>query len=386
MKRLLADEKRNTVLALAAVLFGAILFYVLLREFTSVRAAIRLAFGAAAPVLMGFALAYVLNIPLSFLEGRVFSRLFPERPRLSRTLALIVTLLIVPGLAALVIALILPRLIDSVTALIRDSDAYIEAAKGFFARAAGTFASPEAGAAEAAALFEQARAAIMGFLDGLASDMLPRLPRLGMRVINTVYRMVVTLVICIHSLVYRDGLLRFVRNFCTAILPKKRIEGFFSGCAMANTTFRRYVSAQALSAGVVCVLCYIGCRVLSQPYAELISVFIFIGALVPVVGPWVSIAVSAFLILMTGQGSAVGFIIMILAIQLVEDNLVYPKLIGDAIGMKGLEVLGAVIIGGGLFGFMGLLAAVPTAAVLRRLVRGAVTRRNLARAEAGETA
>ena len=106
-----------------------------------------------------------------------------------------------------------------------------------------------------------------------------------------------------------------------------------------------------------------------------------------VVGPWVSIGASAFIIMMSGpMTGALWFVLLMLGIQLIEDNVVYPRLIGGAIGMTGLEVLAAVIISGGVFGLAGLLAAVPVSAVIRKLLHSAIDARNAKRAEQAETA
>ena len=130
-------------------------------------------------------------------------------------------------------------------------------------------------------------------------------------------------------------------------------------------------------------------RVFSMPYPELISAFICVAALIPIIGPWVSIGVSAFIILMSSPDNpwlALWFIIMMVVIQLFDDNLVYPKIVGGALGVPGLLVLAAIIVAGGLFGIPGLLVAVPTAAVLRKVFIDWVARRNAERAEKAEQA
>ena len=374
MKKLLAGGKRNEAPAIAAIVFAAILLYVTLMKLSSVRTLIARVARAAAPVLYGFGLAFVLNIPMRFLEERVFSRLSAKKPGLARSCALVVSLLLIPGLAALTLALLLPRAAQSVSALASGAEYYAGRAEGFIRSIPAL-----------EGLAEPVSRAVLDALSGLASDLPPRLPELAVNAAGTAYSVIVTLVICVHSLVSKDALLRFSRRALTAILPKKRIGGFLSGCAEANSTFKKYFTAQLLSALLVGAACYLGMRLLALPYPELIALVIFIGALIPIFGPWVSVAASA-LIILAAEGGAAAFVIMMLAIQFVEDYFVYPRLIGGAIGMKGLEVLASVVIAGGLFGFRGLLVAVPAAAVLRKLVKRAVNERNMRRAEAGETA
>ena len=374
MKKLLTGEKRNVITALAMVLFAAILFYAALMKLSSVRMLIARVARAAAPVLYGFGLAFVLNIPMSFLEERVFSKVFVKNPALARWPALTVSLLFIPGLFALTLALLVPRIAESAAALSSGAEEYYARAEELLMRVPGI-------GSELAPLARQLFSSLGELPAGLASA----LPELAVNAAGAVYSVIVTLVICVHSLVNKDSLLRFLRRSATAVLPRKRIEGFFSGCSEANTTFKRYFTAQLISALIVGGACYTGMRVMRLPYPELISLVIFIGALIPIFGPWVSIGASALIILVTGPGAA-GFVILMLVIQFAEDYFIYPRLIGGAIGMKGLEVLASVVTAGGLFGFRGLLVAVPSAAVLRKLIRRAVDKRNALRAEAGEAA
>ena len=117
---------------------------------------------------------------------------------------------------------------------------------------------------------------------------------------------------------------------------------------------------------------------------ELISVFICVAALIPIVGPWLSTIPSALIILMARQDNpwlALWFIIMIVVIQQLDDDLVYPRIVGDALGISGIWVLSAAIIAAGLFGIPGLLVAVPTMAVIYRIVGDWTNKRNKENAE-----
>lgn len=379
MKRLF---KLKGTAATAAIVFGAAALYAMLRGLPSVVGFLRGLFEAAAPVTAGLGLAFVLGLPAGFLERRVFSKL-RVKPRTARKLALVSTLALLIGSLAALFALILPRLGESARILAENSGRYLDSARALLRRVVGSFR----GAAEADRVTELLIDSAAGRVRETAEAALERLPGMTVSAVTAVYRAVLTLVICVHTLVNREGLLRFLRRAATAVLPQRRIPGFFRGCSLANVTFRRYFSAQLISALMIGGAGYIGMRALGVPFPELIAVFCAFGALVPIVGPWVSIGVSALMTAASGGAElAVRFVILMLAIQLVEDNAVYPKLIGGAIGMTGLEVLASVIVAGGLMGLPGLLIAVPTVAVARRLIKSAVDARNAARAEAAETA
>ncbi len=376
MKRLLNDEKRGLIISVALMVFGAVLFFMLLCKLSAVRAFVGSVLRAAAPVATGFALAFVLNIPMSFIERKLPQTLKVKKPAAARWIALAAVLAIVMGIAAAVVTLIVPRIIESVEGLLSDVKAFLNEVMDKISVSQGT-----------AEVIKDALDGVFERLRGAWNDMAPMLPDMTYGIVTAIYSVVVTLVICIHSLANKEGLKGFLHRFLTAVLPKKHIEGVFDGIGTAKSVFRKYFVAQLTSSAVIAALSYVGMRVLSIPNPEFIALFVSFGALIPIVGPWISIGVSAIIVLMSG-GSALAFrfLIMILVIQLVEDNLIYPKLIGSAIGMTGLEVLAAVIIAGGLFGIPGLLIAVPTAAVVRKLFKAWVNRRNIRRAEKAETA
>ncbi|MBR3460640.1 MAG: AI-2E family transporter [Clostridia bacterium] len=383
MKRLLNDEKRGLIISVALMVFGAVLFFMLLYKLSAVRAFVGSVLRAAAPVATGFALAFVLNIPMSFIERKLPQTLKVKKPAAARWIALAAVLAIVMGIAAAVVTLIVPRIIESVEGLLSETSGYAENVKAFLNEVMDKI-SVSQGTAE---VIKDALDGVFERLRGAWNDMAPMLPDMTYGIVTAIYSVVVTLVICIHSLANKEGLKGFLHRFLTAALPKKHIEGVFDGVGTAKSVFRKYFVAQLTSSAVIAALSYVGMRVLSIPNPEFIALFVSFGALIPIVGPWISIGVSAIIVLMSG-GSALAFrfLIMILVIQLVEDNLIYPKLIGSAIGMTGLEVLAAVIIAGGLFGIPGLLIAVPTAAVVRKLFKAWVNRRNIRRAEKAETA
>lgn len=385
MKRLLTGEKRRTMIAVAAIVFGAVLFYVLLQHFSSVRAAFLTIRRVAAPIVYGLCAAFVINLPMSLFERKLFPRLRQKKPAAARGLSLALAYILVLGFVALLIALVVPRVTEGVILLSSHSGEYVEAVSKKLEELAEKLASsPEA--------YDIVEKAVNNFIDKLrafAVDFLPKLPGITVSALGVLYSVLVTFVISIHALIYKERLCAFARRIATALVPKTHIKGFFGYCAYANSTFKKYIVGQLLSCLLIGVLCYVGMRVLSMPYPELIAAFICVAALIPIIGPWGSIGLSAFIILMSSLNDpwkALWFIIMMIIIQLVDDNVVYPRIMGGSIGVPGILVLAAIIVAGGLFGIPGLLIAVPTAAVIRRVFTDWIAKRNGERAAEAEDA
>lgn len=383
MKRLLNGEKRRIMIAVAAIVFGAVLFYVLLEHFSSVKLVVSRIHRVVAPIIYGLCAAFVINLPMTFFEKKVFRRLTKKRPKASRGLSLALAYVLVLGFIALLIALVVPRVTEGVILLSSNFGGYVEAISKKLEELTEKLASsPE--------VYDIVEKAVTNFVEKLrtfAVDFLPKLPGITVSVLGVLYSVIVTFVISIHALINKERLCAFASRIATALVPEKHIKGFFGYCTYANSTFKKYIMGQLLSCVLIGVLCYIGMRVLSMPYPELISAFICVAALIPIIGPWVSIGLSAFIILVSSLSDpwkALWFIIMMIVIQLVDDNVVYPRILGGAIGVPGLLVLAAIIVAGGLFGIPGLLVAVPTAAVIRRVFTDWISKRNGERADAAE--
>lgn len=380
MKKLLSGEKRRLMIAVAAIVFAAILFYVLLLRFPAVRSALSKVRKVTAPILYGLCFAFIVNLPMSFFERKLFDKLRRKRPRLARWFSIIISYVLVLGLIGLLIALVVPKVTESIIGLVSHADVYVGVVSKFLQEMTDNIAqSPEA-----YAILEKVIANLLQRLNAFAVNAVPQIPKLTFSIIGLLYNLLVTLVISIHSLIHKERLMSFARRIATATVPEGHIDGFLGYCSYANATFKKYIVGQLSSCIVIGILCYIGMRIFGMPYPELISVFICAAALIPIIGPWVSIGLSALIILMASFSNpwkALWFIIMMIVIQLFDDNVVYPRILGGAIGVPGLLVLAAVIVAGGLFGIPGLLIAVPTAAVIRKVFNDWVDKRNAQRAE-----
>ena len=137
---------------------------------------------------------------------------------------------------------------------------------------------------------------------------------------------------------------------------------------MTNLAFNRFIIGQVTEALILGGLVFLGMSILNMPYALLISVVLSFTALVPILGAYIGTISSAFLILMIDPIMALWFVVCVVVLQQLEGNIIYPKVVGNAIGLDGLWVLLAVVLGGGLFGLLGILLGVPLMSVLYRLV------------------
>ena len=155
-----------------------------------------------------------------------------------------------------------------------------------------------------------------------------------------------------------------------ALLPQRLIGQITRIVTIFDDTFGRYFVGQLTDAVIVGSICFMMMLTFKFPFALLISVIVMCTNVLPYVGPFIGAVPGTFIILMTGGfGPACGFVLMIFVLQQIDGNILVPKIIGDSIGISGFWVLFAVMVGGGLFGFIGVLLGVPSLSVIFKLIK-----------------
>lgn len=154
---------------------------------------------------------------------------------------------------------------------------------------------------------------------------------------------------------------------------------------LSNEAFSNFIAGQCIEALILGILCFLGMLIFRFPYAGVVSVLVAITSLIPIFGAWIGGGISALLILTVEPLQALLFIIYILVLQQLEGNLIYPKVVGKKVGLPGLLVLIAVIIGSKVGGILGLLVSVPLSSVIYVIFKEAIDSR-LPKAKKNESA
>lgn len=194
-------------------------------------------------------------------------------------------------------------------------------------------------------------------------------------VVTGVYNVLLGVIFGLYILADKERLLSQSRRVLQAFLPEERVKAIVDVADLTNTTFSKFVTGQLLDAVIVGLLCYIFMVVTRMPYAGAASVVVGVSTIVPVIGVLIGTVVSAFLILVVDPMKAFWFVVFIIVLQQVESNVIYPRVVGQSVGLPGIWVLAAITIGGATLGVLGMLLAVPTFSVLYKLMRRTVHRR-----------
>lgn len=187
-------------------------------------------------------------------------------------------------------------------------------------------------------------------------------------VVKSLMNMVFSFFISLYVLARKERVGELAIRISKAILPEKASEKLRRICKLANNSFSNFITGQLTEAVILGVLCFVGMKIFQFPNAAIISALIGVTALLPIIGPLIGEVVGCLLILIESPLKALLFLVFVLTLQVIEGNVIYPKVVGRSVGLPGLIVLSAVIVGGNIGGIFGVLLSVPMASVIYSLV------------------
>ena len=327
------------------------------------------------PLLIGFAVAFILNRPCNFFAGLYGKKLPEKAAKAARPLAVVTCYLIVVLLLAGVVALVVPELVKSIQTFAGNLSTY-----------AGNFQALYDSIVEkldlqsladlnlSSAIREPLSKLFSGVLNALTNT-LPQFITMTSVLVSGAITAVLALVFSIYMLSGGPKLTAQCRRLVTAYLPERVSAPLLRVLRLTADTFTKYVSGQLIEACILGGLCFLGMCLFRFDYAPLISVVIGVSALIPVAGAYIGGAVAVLLLVMISPLEAFLFLVFLVVLQQLEGNLIYPRVVGTSMGLPGIWVLAAVTVGSSMLGFVGLIASVPVTAVLYTLLRGDLHRR-----------
>ncbi len=330
--------------------------------------------GAASPLILGAAIAYVVNILMSFYENHWFPGSKNAAViRSRRAVCMVLAYLSLAAVAVLIVALILPQLISCVQILLSEIPGAMTKAVAFIEK---LNIVPEDLIAPLLQVDWQSK--LLGILSTLTSGV-SNVMGAVISTVSSVFSALVTgllaAIFSIYILLERDTLrVQFGKLLRRFLNPKW--QGRY--CYVLHTLddcFHRYIVGQCLEAVIIGVLCAVGMGLLRLPYATMVGALVGFTALIPVAGAYIGAGVGAFMILTVVPLQALIFLIFLVILQQLEGNLIYPKVVGSSRGLPGIWVLAAVTVGGGILGIGGMLLGVPLAAAAYRILRDDVNSR-----------
>ena len=187
--------------------------------------------------------------------------------------------------------------------------------------------------------------------------------------ISGLFNGVIAIVFAIYCLFQKETLIRQGRKVLYAFLPERASDYVVRILRMSNVTFSNFLSGQCIEVVILGLMFAVTMAIFGMPHIPLISVVVAITAFIPVVGAWVGCVIGAFLILVTSPIQALWFVVLFIVLQQIENNLIYPRVVGTSIGLSGMWVLVAVSVGGSLMGVAGMFLMIPLTSVIYAIIR-----------------
>lgn len=369
---------KETIKALRGLMiFAAVLFLAVL-NLDKVLLAIGLIFGIFRPFLIGAAVAFVINLPMKFIEDRLFQKK-SRLARWKRPLSFLLSVLAVVLVFWVIYMLIIPQLGTTISELAVKIPAFLQEALKLLQEVFDN--NPQiqeyiAGLDIANWDWNNIIAKAADALGSGIGSVLVSTVSVASSIFSVVFDGVVAFVFSIYLLMQKETLSNQGQRVMHAYLPEKIYVKAQKILKLLYKNFSGFISSQCLEAVILGTLFVIVMTIFGMPYAVLVGTLIAVTALVPIVGAFIGCAVGAFLILVEDPVLAVGFVVMFLILQQLEGNLIYPRVVGNSVGLPAIWVLVAVSVGGSLFGVVGMLVFIPITSTLYTLLKEDVNERN----------
>ena len=330
------------------------------------------------PFVLGGAIVFVINVPMSFLEKKIFENVKKENKtvrKLARPVSLLLTIVLVVGMIALVMIGVIPQLTKTMGSLMINITDFIPQIKiwirDFF------HDNREIMKLVDQLQFKPDQAIRWGIslLGNGAGNMMNTTVSAVGSVVSGLATFFIAFSFACYVLFQKEKLHVQIRKVLFAFLPKQKADAFLKVCSLTYRTFANFLTGQCLEAVILGCMFVVTLSILRMPYALLIGVLIAFTALIPIFGAFIGCAVGSFLILMVSPKQAIIFIIVFLVLQQIEGNLIYPHVVGESVGLPSIWVLAAVTIGGNLMGIVGMLVFIPLLSVVYTIFRKVVYQR-----------
>ena len=382
-------DRKNVRIILLIITFAVVL-YTAAQNLAAIYGAVATVWNVFGVVITGLAMAFVLNVPLKLFENRVFYGMSEDRRpyvrKMRRPVSLVCALVVTLGVIVILIAVILPQLTATVAEVASQLPNYINSVVQWLRDFLSGFGITVDALEDFSVDWEQVFSDLTTYLkEGSAnvsesaasagSSVVSTVTDVGGSVISTVMNTFLGLIVAVYVLAQKERIGHFMKRCIDAFLPHRASSAISRIASMASETFSNFVAGQFTDSCILGVLCYVCMRIFRFPYPEVISVVIGVTSLVPMVGSFIGEVIGALLILIVSPIKALLFIVMVLAIQQVDGAFIYPRIVGKSVGLPGVAVFCAVIVGGNVAGVLGSLLGVPVCALLYALLREAVDAR-----------
>ena len=336
--------------------------------------------GILSPFILGAAIAFVINIPMKFFERVLKKKKEKKKKTLTvnkgkRFFSILFSFLLIILVLSILTKLVVPELINVIKNFIQYLSGLPAEIKPLFDELVKTYPELGSSLSEAQLDFSNILNSLIAFLQNAGSGIMGWLTQTVSSTISGIVNLVIGIIFAFYLLMSKEKIAKHMARIVLAYFPEKVANKTLEIAKLSKDAFTNFITGQLKEAFILGVLCYIGMLILGIPYSLTIGLLTMVTALIPIFGAFFGAAVGVILLLAVSPIKALIFLIFIIVLQQIETNLIYPKIVGDSVGLPGVIVLVAITVGGNLWGALGMLVSLPIASVFYVLLKNSVAKR-----------
>lgn len=363
-------NKKNMKNIMLLIVF-AVLLYVCVQKINSVAEGFMFIVGILIPFVAGGIMAFILNVPMSAIERRLFGTLKQHKGdrRAARPVSLVLSILLVLGIILVVMLVLIPELGRTFASISVNIERALQNLQNWGIETFQDNKQIEEWIQTLEFNWDSIIQTGIDFLKNGAGSVLNSTFTVARTVISYLVNFFIGFVFACYILLQKEKLSRQIKKVLYAFLPEKAVEKILDVASLSYRTFSSFVTGQCLEAVILGTMFFVVMSIFKFPYALLVGVVISFTALIPIFGAFIGCVIGTFLILVVDPMKALMFVILFLVLQQIEGNLIYPHVVGGSVGLPSIWVLLAVTVGGSLMGVLGMLIFIPLFSVLYALFR-----------------
>lgn len=345
-------------------------------------AIVKQAIAIVSPFLIGIVIAFVLNVLVKLFEERVFQFLnvkkHPVWIKCRRGVCILIVVILMFVFLGLIAFLIVPELTRSISTLTSTAPVYAKQFQNWIMKLLSNLNITPELMGEVQKLFDKIDwPTIISSITNVTTNFVGSVVTVTVGVTSGIINFVMSFIFAIYMLFQKENLIHNLKRVLYAFLPERIAKKSIEVGSLSNRIFAGFVSGQCTEALIIGILCYLGMSLMGLPYALLISTVVAITSVIPIFGAYIGAIFGGFILLLVKPLYCLMFVIYIIILQNVEGNLIYPRVVGNSVGLPGIWVMLSIFVCGDLFGFIGVLLGVPVFSILYTLLKGATNKKLL---------
>ena len=362
MKRLFNEEERKRILTYAIAGIIIVIAFFIITNIPAIFKFIKRFFEIISPFIWGIVFA-ILLLPLD----RRFEELLPKDMKVGRKrgIAAILTILVFLLVVALIVIIVIPELISSAATFTANISSITSNTNSIQDFLKDTLHLDD----NAIAIVNNYSSQVVQTVISFMNNAIPSVISAVSNTVSLVANFFMGIIIAVYILIGREKIVNTISDFLKGILPEKHYDSFKAILSLSIEKFSQFFIGKIIDSVIIGIICFIMMIILRLEYSVLISFVIGVTNIIPFFGPFIGAIPSAIILLLVNPMHALIFLIMVLILQQIDGNIIGPRILGESVGLSGIWIMFAILVGGGYFGFVGMLFGVPIFSIIYFLIK-----------------